>query len=101
MREGRRAGTSVTLIVPGTLRDLAGGSTRLDLGVQVGTVAEALVRLHARAPAIYHRVMNEVGEVRPHVNVFVGPDDIRRLRGLESTVPDGTEITILPAVSGG
>jgi len=46
-------------------------------------------------------MMNEAGEVRPHVNVFVGPDDISWLRGLESTVPDGTEITILPAASGG
>ena len=92
---------SVTLVVPAALRDLTGGRSTLDLGSEIETVAEALDRLHERAPAVYHRVMTEVGEVRQHVNVFVGRDDIRWIRGLETPVPDGGELFILPAVSGG
>ena len=96
-----RASRGVTLVVPAALRDLNGGRSTLDLGSEVGTVAEALDRLHERAPAVYHRVVTEVGEIRPHVNVFVGRDDIRWIRGLETPVADGGELFILPAVSGG
>jgi molybdopterin converting factor small subunit len=92
---------SVTLVVPGALRELVGGSANLDLGGGVGTVAEALTRLRERAPAVYHRIATEVGEVRPHVNVFVGHDDIRWLRGLDTPIPDDREVFVLPAVSGG
>jgi molybdopterin synthase sulfur carrier subunit len=45
--------------------------------------------------------MTETGAVRTHVNVFVGSDDIRWSKGLETPVPDGSEVVILPAVSGG
>jgi hypothetical protein len=47
------------------------------------------------------RVVTEAGEVRPHVNVFVGSESIRYSGGLATPVPDGAEIVILPAVSGG
>jgi molybdopterin synthase sulfur carrier subunit len=92
---------SVTLVVPAALRDLNGGRSSVDLGAEIETVAEALDRLYELAPAVYHRVMTEVGEVRTHVNVFVGRDDIRWIRGLETPVPAGGELYILPAVSGG
>jgi molybdopterin synthase sulfur carrier subunit len=39
--------------------------------------------------------------VRQHVNVFVGPDNVRDLDGLSSVVPPGVEVSVLPAVSGG
>ena len=92
---------SVTLVVPAVLRDLNGGRSSVDLGSEVGTVAEALDRLYELAPGVYHRVVTEVGEIRPHVNVFVGRDDIRWIGGLQTPVPAGGELYILPAVSGG
>ncbi len=45
--------------------------------------------------------MTEQGEIRPHVNVFVGEDNVRDARGLATRVPRECEIAILPAVSGG
>ena len=73
---------SVTLIVPAALRDLSGGRARLELGpAEVETVADALGRLRESAPGVYHRIVTEAGEVRPHVNVFVGADDIRWMCG--------------------
>jgi molybdopterin converting factor small subunit len=47
------------------------------------------------------RVLTDQGAVRPHVNVFVGPESIRFTGGLDTPVSDGAEISILPAVSGG
>jgi sulfur-carrier protein len=47
------------------------------------------------------RVLDEQGNLRRHVNVFVGADDIRTLGGLTATVADGAEVSIVPAVSGG
>jgi molybdopterin converting factor small subunit len=92
---------STTVVLPGALRELAEGRATLDLGGGVATVREALVRLRERAPAVYDRVVTETGAVRQHVNVFVGSADIRWAGGLETPVPAGSEVVILPAVSGG
>jgi molybdopterin converting factor small subunit len=54
-----------------------------------------------RYPGVYERVCTEVGALRPHVNVFVGRDDIRWTGGLETPVREGSEVIILPSVSGG
>jgi sulfur-carrier protein len=66
--------------------------------VTVRAVLDALAKAH---PAIGRRVRDEAGCLRPHVNVFVGADNARDLDGVDSPVPDGVEVTVLPAVSGG
>jgi molybdopterin converting factor small subunit len=90
-----------TVVLPGALRELAQGRAALDLGGGIGTVREALARLRDRAPAVYDRVVTETGEVRTHVNVFVGTENIRWAGGLDAPVPEGAEVVVLPAVSGG
>jgi molybdopterin converting factor small subunit len=52
-------------------------------------------------PALTDRVLTEQGELRRHVNVFLGEESIRFIDGLATTVADGATITIVPAVSGG
>ena len=52
-------------------------------------------------PGVGRRVRDEGGAVRSHVNVFVGPDNVRDLDGLATVVPAGVEVAVLPAVSGG
>jgi molybdopterin synthase sulfur carrier subunit len=91
----------VRFLIPGPLQPFAGGRGRIALEATPSTVAEALDALGAVAPGVRERVVTERGEVRPHVNVFVGAENIRDARGLETPVPDGCEIAILPAVSGG
>ena len=85
-----------------TLRPHAGGIglVELDLGdgATVVDVLDALAEVH---PAVGRRVRDEVGALRQHVNVFVGPDNVRDLDGLATTVPPGVEVAVLPAVSGG
>jgi molybdopterin synthase sulfur carrier subunit len=92
---------AVRFLIPGPLQPFAGGRTRIAIDGSPATVAEALEALGALAPGVRERVVTERGEVRPHVNVFVGADNIRDARGLETPLPEGCEIAILPAVSGG
>lgn len=92
---------SVTIVLPGQLRPLAAGASIIPLKDAAATVGEAFTELRTRHPAVYDRIFTEQGELRPHVNVFVGRDDIRWSGGMETPVPGGTEVTILPSVSGG
>ena len=84
------------------LRTHAGGSACLELDlptpVSVGDVLDAVDALH---PAIGRRVRDEVGAMRRHVNVFVGSDNMRDLDFLGTVVPEGVEVALLPAISGG
>jgi len=91
----------VTVHLPGPLSAYAGGASRVVLEAGPGSVGEALAALGARHPGVRDRVLDEQGRVRPHVNVFVGKQSIRYSDGLATTLPQGAEIFILPAVSGG
>jgi molybdopterin converting factor small subunit len=101
MRQGGGARVSVTIVLPGQLKPLAAGHSTVSLEGRAGTVGEAFAELRARHPAVYDRVFTEQGDLRPHVNVFVGRDDIRWSGGMDTPVPRGAEVTILPSVSGG
>jgi molybdopterin converting factor small subunit len=92
---------SVTVVLPSQLRELAGGRTSVALDGRPGTVGEALEALRAAAPGVYDRIVTERRELRPHINVFVGREDIRWSGGLGTPLGEGSEVVILPAVSGG
>lgn len=92
---------SFTFMLPGPLRELVGNRAEIRLEGNAASVREALSILWADAPAVRDRVITELGEVRPHVNVFVDGESIRDGEGLSTPVRDGAEIFILPAVSGG
>jgi molybdopterin converting factor small subunit len=64
-------------------------------------LAQVLDALWAVYPGVRDRVLTEQGALRPHVNVFVGPESIRFSGGLATPVTDSAEVSILPAVSGG
>ena len=83
------------------LRSFASGRHQLEIELSGATVAAALDALWAVCPGARDRVLTEQGQVRPHVNLFVGGESIRFTGGLATPVFDGAEISILPAVSGG
>ena len=96
----------VAVRIPAVLAPLAGGHTEVALAVpgsDGGAVplARILDALWAVHPGVRDRVLTEQGAIRPHVNVFVGPESVRFSGGLTTPVTDGTEVAILPAVSGG
>ncbi len=92
---------SVTFLVPAALMAFTQGAARITLARAPATVGDALEALWTEHPGVRDRVVTERGEVRPHVNVFVGSEAIRWTGGLATPVPDGAEISIVPAVSGG
>ena len=90
---------SVTINVPGPLRDRCGGVATLSISAT--SVRAALEFLEQRYPSLYQGVCDEPGRVRRHVNLFVNSANIRDLEGLDSPLAPGDSLTILPAVSGG
>jgi molybdopterin converting factor small subunit len=92
---------AVRFLIPGPLRPFSGGVSSVALAASPATVGDALAALRTLHPGLTERVLTELGDVRPHVNLFVAETNIRDAAGLATRVPDGVEIAILPAVSGG
>ncbi len=91
----------VTVYVTVALRSLTGGREQIEIGGSPSTVGDALEALWTICPGLRDRVATEQGEIREHVNVFVGQENVRFTGGLTTPVPDGGEISIFHAVSGG
>ena len=90
---------SVKVRIPTILRAYTGGES--EVTADGATLAEVLDDLEANHEGIKARVLDDAGEIRRFVNVYVGNDDVRFLEGLSSTTPEGTQISIIPAVAGG
>jgi molybdopterin synthase sulfur carrier subunit len=90
---------AVTVKIPAQLRAATGGETETVL--DGATVQEVLDGLFARFDELRTRISDEDGSLRRFVNVYLSGEDIRFLDGLQTPVPDGAELTILPAVAGG
>jgi len=69
--------------------------------VQPGTIASAITELQSKFPGIEERLVDEDGEVRRFVNVYVNEEDIRFLKNRDTPLKDGDEISIIPAIAGG
>ncbi|MEX0993756.1 MAG: ubiquitin-like small modifier protein 1 [Solirubrobacterales bacterium] len=89
---------AITVKIPAQLRNLTGNEA--ETAVEGATVGEVLEAVYDRYDGLRDRI-TEGGELRRFVNVYVGGEDIRFGNGLETTVGDGDEVTILPAVAGG
>jgi MoaD family protein len=90
---------SATVRIPTPLRSFTGGADEVE--VQGATVGEVLHDLAERYEGLGPRLLDEEGELRRFVNVFVGREDVRRLSGLETELTGGEVLSILPAVAGG
>jgi molybdopterin converting factor small subunit len=89
----------VTVRIPTQLRSATGGAS--EAHVEGGTVSEVLEALYAQFGELRGRIADDQGSLRRFVNVYLAGEDIRFLDGVDTTVPDGSELTILPAVAGG
>jgi molybdopterin synthase sulfur carrier subunit len=90
---------AVTVKIPTQLRSATSGESETEVsGDTVGAVLDAL---YDRYDDLRDRITDDGSELRRFVNVYVDGEDIRFLDGLDTEVPDGGEVTILPAVAGG
>ena len=90
---------SVSVRIPTILRTYTGGES--EVSAEGGTLSAVLDDLDSNYSGIKGRILDEGGELRRFVNVYVGNDDVRFLDNLGTPTPDGTEISVIPAVAGG
>ena len=85
--------------IPTPLRKLTNNEELVE--VNGSTIAEAITELQNRYPGIQERLVDEKGEVRRFMNVYVNEEDIRFLKNQQTPLKDGDEISIIPAIAGG
>lgn len=85
--------------IPTPLRKLTNNEEVVE--VSAATIGDAIAELQARYPGIKERLLDEHGDVRRFVNVYVNEEDIRFLKNQQTPVKDGDEISIIPAIAGG
>ena len=90
---------SVSVRIPTILRTYTDGVS--EVTAEGDTLAAVLDDLDATYSGIKGRILDEAGNLRRFVNVYVGNDDVRFLDDLATATPDGTQISVIPAVAGG
>ncbi len=90
---------AIEVKIPTILRTYTGGES--EVSAEGATLAQVLDDLEAKHGGIKARVLDDTGALRRFVNVYVGNDDVRFLEALDTETPDGSQISIIPAVAGG
>ena len=90
---------SVSVRIPTILRTYTGGES--EVTAEGDDLSAVLENLEANHPGIRARILDDSGEIRRFVNVYVGNEDVRFLDGLATPTPAGTQLSIIPAVAGG
>ncbi len=90
---------AITVRVPTPLRRITNGQGEVQ--VQASTIKEAIEKLEEAYPGFKERLVDEQGEVRRFVNLYLNDEDIRFLKGLDTELKDGDVLSIVPAIAGG
>jgi molybdopterin synthase sulfur carrier subunit len=85
--------------IPTPLRKLTNNEELVE--VNADTIGGAIIELQSHYPGIGERLLDDAGEVRRFVNVYVNEEDIRFLQNQKTPLKDGDEISIIPAIAGG
>jgi molybdopterin converting factor small subunit len=89
----------VSVRIPTILRTFTGGSR--EVTAEPGTLREVIAGLDAAYPGLGGRIVDDTGNLRRFVNVYVGDEDVRFAQGLDTPVPAGAHVSVIPAVAGG
>lgn len=90
---------NVSVRIPTILCTYTQGSA--EVTAQPGTLREVIASLDAGHPGIGGRILDGSGNLRRFVNVYVGDEDVRFAEGLDTPVPAGARVSVIPAVAGG
>jgi molybdopterin synthase sulfur carrier subunit len=90
---------AVIVRVPTPLRRLTNGQGEIE--VQASTIREAIEKLEEQYPGFKERLLDENGEVRRFVNLYLNDEDIRFLKGVDTELKEGDTLSIVPAIAGG
>ncbi|MGI8926594.1 MAG: ubiquitin-like small modifier protein 1 [Tepidiformaceae bacterium] len=90
---------AVNVRIPQPLRGLTGNQSVVQGGG--ATLLDCIAGLESAYPGVRERLMDDSGQLRRFVNVYVNGDDVRFMEGLKTSLKDGDEVSIVPAVAGG
>jgi molybdopterin synthase sulfur carrier subunit len=90
---------TVQVRIPTILRSYTGGAS--EVTAAEGTLREVIAGLDAAYPGLGGRIIDDGGKLRRFVNVYVGDEDVRFAQGLDTDVPPGGRVSVIPAVAGG
>lgn len=91
--------TSISVLIPAPLRRYTGGESKVSAAGT--TVGELLDDLESAYPGLRERIVEQDGQIRRFVNVFVNGNNVRNLQGVETPLAPGDEVGIVPAMAGG
>lgn len=89
----------VTVLIPQPLRGLTGNQARVQ--ATGSSLADCIEHLEAAYPGVRERLLDDTGQLRRFVNIYVNGEDVRFDSGLQTPLNDGDEVSIVPAVAGG
>jgi molybdopterin synthase sulfur carrier subunit len=89
----------VLVRIPTPLRSLTKGSAEVQ--AKGATVDDLVQDLERQFSGLRERIMDDKGELRRFVNIYVNEEDVRFLEGKKTAVKDGDTVSILPAIAGG
>lgn len=90
---------AVRVHIPTPLRRMTGNQPEVE--IEAGTVAELVENLEKAHPGIREKLLDESGEIRRYVNIYVNEEDIRFLDGAQTALKDRDVVSIVPAIAGG
>jgi molybdopterin synthase sulfur carrier subunit len=90
---------TVTVQVPTPLRKLTNNQAEVD--IQADTIGELVEGLEEAYNGIGEKLVDEAGEIRRYVNIYVNDEDIRFLDGVDTFLSEGDNVSIVPAIAGG
>ena len=90
---------SVLVRIPTPLQKLVGD--RAEVSVEATDLRGAVNELASQSDEFKTRMLDDKGELRRFVNVYVNEEDVRFLQKLDTPLKDGDEVSIVPAIAGG
>ena len=91
--------SGILIRIPTPLRKVTNGQDKVE--VEAGNLGEIIERMESDYPGFKERLVDEDGELRYFVNIYLNGEDVRFLQGMETTTKTGDELSIVPAVAGG
>jgi sulfur-carrier protein len=88
-----------TLRIPTPLRTYTNGQS--EISVQGSTVSAAMDDLVSNYPALKTHLLNDAGQLRPFVNLFLGEENVRELQGIDTPLKEDDRLMLIPSIAGG
>lgn len=88
-----------TIFVPTPMRKITGGNGKIQ--IQASTLQEAIDHADATYPGFRERILDNKGEIKRFINIFINGIDVRKLQGRDTPVHDNDQVAVIPAMAGG